>query len=192
MPSTGRPAYRSDRFVTPEEFAGYESIARAKGFLMVSSSPLTRSSHHAGEDFARLQAARIARHEPEQVHARGDRDNGADLPLAQLEQVFFEFDRLDLWKLERGLAGRLVHIECIAGPAAVFISVTQFIGIDPRVGHKRNRDGAFKMAIGSKPAAAVVGVAGFARAIRVVMADSRAPHGRSSGGVDARSMPGLY
>ena len=49
-----------DRFVTPEEFAGYEAIARAKGFLMVSASPLTRSSHHAGEDFARLKAAREA------------------------------------------------------------------------------------------------------------------------------------
>jgi len=49
-----------DSFVTPEEFAGYESIARSKGFLMVSSSPLTRSSHHAGEDFERLRAARRA------------------------------------------------------------------------------------------------------------------------------------
>ncbi len=49
-----------DRFVTPEEFAGYESIARSKRFLMVSSSPLTRSSHHAGEDFERLRAARRA------------------------------------------------------------------------------------------------------------------------------------
>ena len=47
-----------DRFVHPDEFAAYEEIARAKGFLMVSASPLTRSSHHAGEDFARLQAAR--------------------------------------------------------------------------------------------------------------------------------------
>ena len=47
-----------DRFVTPEEFAALETIARAKGFLMVSSSPLTRSSHHAGEDFARLREAR--------------------------------------------------------------------------------------------------------------------------------------
>ena len=47
-----------DRFVEPQEFAAYEAIARAKGFLMVSSSPLTRSSHHAGEDFARLKAAR--------------------------------------------------------------------------------------------------------------------------------------
>ena len=47
-----------DRFVTPEEFKAYEAIARAKGFLMVSASPLTRSSHHAGEDFARLKAAR--------------------------------------------------------------------------------------------------------------------------------------
>ncbi|WP_374570578.1 lipoyl synthase [Phenylobacterium sp.] len=50
-----------DRFVTPEEFKAYEEIARAKGFLMVSASPLTRSSHHAGEDFAKLQAARRAR-----------------------------------------------------------------------------------------------------------------------------------
>ena len=50
-----------DRFVHPDEFHAYEEIARAKGFLMVSASPLTRSSHHAGEDFARLQAARIAR-----------------------------------------------------------------------------------------------------------------------------------
>jgi lipoic acid synthetase len=49
------------RFVTPDEFKAYETIAYAKGFLMVSSSPLTRSSHHAGEDFARLRAARAAR-----------------------------------------------------------------------------------------------------------------------------------
>src|SRR5215831_819017 len=49
------------RFVTPEEFKAYETIAFAKGFLMVSSSPLTRSSHHAGEDFARLRAAREAK-----------------------------------------------------------------------------------------------------------------------------------
>jgi len=50
-----------DRFVHPDEFRALETIARAKGFLMVSASPLTRSSHHAGEDFARLQAARAAR-----------------------------------------------------------------------------------------------------------------------------------
>jgi lipoic acid synthetase len=48
------------RFVTPDEFASYETVAYAKGFLMASSSPLTRSSHHAGEDFARLQAARAS------------------------------------------------------------------------------------------------------------------------------------
>jgi lipoyl synthase len=48
------------RFWTPEEFAGLESIARAKGFLMVSASPLTRSSYHAGEDFDRLRAARAS------------------------------------------------------------------------------------------------------------------------------------
>jgi lipoic acid synthetase len=44
--------------VTPDEFKGYETIAYAKGFLMVASTPLTRSSHHAGEDFAQLRAAR--------------------------------------------------------------------------------------------------------------------------------------
>ncbi len=49
------------RFVHPDEFRALEEIARAKGFLMVSASPLTRSSHHAGEDFARLKAARLAR-----------------------------------------------------------------------------------------------------------------------------------
>jgi len=48
-------------FVTPEAFKSYETIAYAKGFLMVSATPLTRSSHHAGEDFARLRAARDAK-----------------------------------------------------------------------------------------------------------------------------------
>jgi lipoic acid synthetase len=47
-----------DRFVTPEEFRSYAAIARAKGFLMVSASPLTRSSYHAGDDFVRLREAR--------------------------------------------------------------------------------------------------------------------------------------
>jgi lipoic acid synthetase len=46
------------RFVTPDEFAGYASKARGKGFLLVSATPLTRSSYHAGEDFARLRDAR--------------------------------------------------------------------------------------------------------------------------------------
>jgi lipoic acid synthetase len=49
-----------DRYVTPEEFKGYETIARAKGFLMVSATPLTRSSYHAGDDFVRLREAREA------------------------------------------------------------------------------------------------------------------------------------
>src|SRR6186713_2367762 len=48
------------RYVTPDEFAGYEKVAYTKGFLMVAASPLTRSSHHAGEDFAKLQTARTA------------------------------------------------------------------------------------------------------------------------------------
>src|ERR1700709_922383 len=48
------------RFVPPDEFEALKTIAFAKGFLMVSASPLTRSSHHAGEAFARLQAGREA------------------------------------------------------------------------------------------------------------------------------------
>src|ERR1700747_347233 len=47
-------------YVTPDEFKAYQTVAYAKGFLMVSASPLTRSSHHAGEDFAKLKAARAA------------------------------------------------------------------------------------------------------------------------------------
>jgi lipoic acid synthetase len=50
-----------DRFVPPDEFESLERIARAKGFLMVSASPLTRSSYHAGDDFAQLKAARAAK-----------------------------------------------------------------------------------------------------------------------------------
>lgn len=50
-----------DRFVTPEEFESYTRMARAKGFLMVSASPLTRSSYHAGADFRQLRAAREAK-----------------------------------------------------------------------------------------------------------------------------------
>ena len=48
-------------FVTPDEFAAYATIGASKGFLLVSATPLTRSSHHAGEDFAKLKAARTSR-----------------------------------------------------------------------------------------------------------------------------------
>ncbi|MGB5560030.1 MAG: lipoyl synthase [Paracoccaceae bacterium] len=51
--------HRVDRFVTPQEFASYEKAAYGKGFLMVSATPLTRSSYHAGDDFAQLRAARL-------------------------------------------------------------------------------------------------------------------------------------
>jgi len=51
--------HKVDRFVTPDEFAAYEKAAYGKGFLMVSATPLTRSSYHAGDDFARLREARI-------------------------------------------------------------------------------------------------------------------------------------
>lgn len=55
------------RFVPPDEFKAYETTAYAKGFLLVSATPLTRSSHHAGEDFARLKAARLAKLGPTPV-----------------------------------------------------------------------------------------------------------------------------
>jgi lipoic acid synthetase len=55
------PAHAAiDRYVTPDEFAYYERQARARGFLMVSSSPLTRSSYHAGDDFAEMKKNREA------------------------------------------------------------------------------------------------------------------------------------
>ena len=50
--------YHVDRFVTPDEFTMYEKMARGKGFLMVSASPLTRSSYHADADFVQLREAR--------------------------------------------------------------------------------------------------------------------------------------
>ena len=56
-----RKHHEVKRFVPPDEFKALETVAYSKGFLMVAASPLTRSSHHAGEDFARLKAARAAR-----------------------------------------------------------------------------------------------------------------------------------
>jgi lipoic acid synthetase len=50
-----------DRFVTPDEFKEYATLASSKGFLLVASSPLTRSSYHADRDFAALRAAREAK-----------------------------------------------------------------------------------------------------------------------------------
>ena len=55
-----RKHHEVKRFVPPDEFKSLETIAYTKGFLMVAASPLTRSSHHAGDDFARLKAARAA------------------------------------------------------------------------------------------------------------------------------------
>jgi lipoic acid synthetase len=55
-----RKHHEVKRFVPPDEFKALETIAYTKGFLMVAASPLTRSSHHAGDDFARLKAARAA------------------------------------------------------------------------------------------------------------------------------------
>lgn len=56
-----------ERFVSPEEFQAYETIARAKGFLMVSATPLTRSSYHAGDDFVKLREARQALFQKQQA-----------------------------------------------------------------------------------------------------------------------------
>src|SRR6476646_6190872 len=50
-----------DRFIPPDEFDQLKQMAQGKGFLLVAASPLTRSSYHAGEDFERLRAARMAR-----------------------------------------------------------------------------------------------------------------------------------
>ena len=50
-----------ERFVTPDEFKSYERMGKGKGFLLISSTPLTRSSYHAGDDFAKLRDARNAR-----------------------------------------------------------------------------------------------------------------------------------
>ena len=49
-----------EEFVSPKSFDAYAAIARAKGFLLVAASPLTRSSYHAGDDFKKMQAARNA------------------------------------------------------------------------------------------------------------------------------------
>ena len=50
-----------EEFVTPQAFSAYAAIARAKGFLLVAASPLTRSSYHAGDDFEKMRAARAAK-----------------------------------------------------------------------------------------------------------------------------------
>jgi lipoyl synthase len=52
--------HRVERFVIPDEFEAYRRLALGKGFSMAAASPLTRSSYHAGDDFARLKAARAA------------------------------------------------------------------------------------------------------------------------------------
>ncbi|WP_419808208.1 lipoyl synthase [Sphingomonas sp.] len=56
-------------FVSPKAFDAYAAIARAKGFLLVAASPLTRSSYHAGDDFAKMRAAREAKLSRAPIHA---------------------------------------------------------------------------------------------------------------------------
>jgi lipoic acid synthetase len=58
-----------ERFVTPDEFNGYAAMARGKGFALVSSSPLTRSSYHADADFAKLKETR------ERMHKQHEKSN---------------------------------------------------------------------------------------------------------------------
>ena len=73
---------RVEEFVTPQAFDAYAAIARAKGFLLVAASPLTRSSYHAGDDFKKMQAARSARLTAESRHpgeGRGLVETGRDL-----------------------------------------------------------------------------------------------------------------
>ncbi len=65
---TPRHAHVED-FVTPKAFTAFGSIARAKGFLQVASSPLTRSSYHAGDDFAQMKASREVRLAKERARA---------------------------------------------------------------------------------------------------------------------------
>jgi len=60
-------------FVTPEEFASYATLGSVKGFLLVSATPLTRSSHHAGDDFAKLKVARLAKPAALSIDPRGVR-----------------------------------------------------------------------------------------------------------------------
>ena len=55
--------HRVDKFITPAEFLAYEKAAKGKGFLMVSATPLTRSSYHAGDDFSNLKQARLKNRE---------------------------------------------------------------------------------------------------------------------------------
>ena len=80
------------RFVTPDEFKAYERWRSAKGFLMVSASPLTRSSYHAGEDFARLRAARLAAQRLRALHAAR---SGHRHPRCRQEHVFPRAGRQD-------------------------------------------------------------------------------------------------
>ena len=60
LPPTAKHA-KLDKFITPKEFDEYKQMAIAKGFLMVSSSPLTRSSYHASEDFKIMQHNRFSK-----------------------------------------------------------------------------------------------------------------------------------
>ncbi len=103
-----------DRFVEPAEFQALEAIARAKGFLMVSSSPLTRSSHHAGEDFAKLQAAPPGAFRSLTALAPAHRHQGPDL---YARPVVRDGRRRGPLPGVRALAHRHAHLEPAGGRA---------------------------------------------------------------------------
>jgi len=67
-------------FVEPKTFDSYAAIARAKGFLLVAASPLTRSSYHAGDDFAKMQAGRQAAHKAQSARNAAHAKAGARAP----------------------------------------------------------------------------------------------------------------
>src|SRR3546814_9918658 len=75
-------------FVTPQAFSAYAAIARAKGFLQVASSPLTRSSYHAGEDFEQMRAAREAKLAKES-NAKAQRSEEHTSELQSLMRISF-------------------------------------------------------------------------------------------------------
>jgi lipoic acid synthetase len=113
-----------DRFVTPEEFKAYEAIARAKGFLMVSSSPLTRSSHHAGEDFAKLQAAREAPRRPHGVKARASSRRSRACCRMRRNSCWTLVGDVERYPEVRAVAHRHPHLERRAKTVEVSTSST--------------------------------------------------------------------
>jgi lipoic acid synthetase len=110
-----------DRFVTPEEFADYAALARAKGFLLVSATPLTRSSYHADADFAALRDAREAGRAARETR-HDARTVAHDVPAAGHDAREAGHDAPDAGHAARGAghaarqAGRVVASEPTTAP----------------------------------------------------------------------------